>query len=225
MRKGAFLGLLFLLALPGGAGCVDGEEEHFEEPWWWELPYAREVISFQPGEGAGYGEVGFPDVVLGPPEGRGVLSGSLNVLSLGAGGEIILGFEGREIVNGEGPDFLVFENPFWPDGNSEEVFAELGEVSVSMDGETWHIFDCPYGVEDPPPYYGCAGWTPTMSFEPLEMTPLEPELTGGDGFDLSQVGLERARYVRIRDLWGLGDGPTRGFDLDAVGLIHFKERD
>ena len=223
MKGKRLLWSLLILALPWGGGCMELEEEDVENPWWWELPYAREVVSFQPGTGAGYGAANFPDVVLGPPQGRGSFSGSLDVLSLGAGGEIILSFQGREIVNGEGVDFVVFENPFWPDGDPEEVFAELGEVSVSLDGESWHVFECSFEPEDAPPYRGCAGWTPTLRFEPEEVVPLELELTGGDGFDLSQVGLERARYVRIRDLWGVGESPTRGFDLDGVGLIHFEE--
>ena len=187
------------------------------------LPYATEVVSFEPGPGAGYGQEYMPDVVLGPPSGGGTTQGSLDVLSLGAGGEIVLSFGDGEIVNGEGPDFIVFENPFWPGGDEEQVFAELGEVSVSADGETWHTFECDFEFGDPPPYDGCAGWTPTLSYDPHEVLLLEPAVTGGDAFDLADVGLERARYVRIRDLWGIGDEPLTGFDLDAVGLIHFQD--
>src|SRR5262245_34625287 len=57
-----------------------------------ELPYAREIVSFEPGKGAGFGEDRLPEVVLGPPSGRGERQGSLNVLSLGRKGSIVLGF-------------------------------------------------------------------------------------------------------------------------------------
>ena len=212
--------LLLIIVL---TACGEGEVDDIDRPEWWELPYAREVISFEPGEGAGYGASLLPDIVLGPPTGRGTMSASLDVLSLGGGGEIVLGFGGREIINGEGVDFLVFENPFWVQGEPEQVFAELGEVSVSLDGESWYTFPCEYSPDDPPPYQGCAGWSPTLAYDAFQEVPLVWERAGGDGFDLSQVGLDRARYVRIRDVWGLGDAPSQGFDLDAVGLIHFEE--
>src|SRR6185503_4202639 len=38
-----------------------------------DLPYARELVSFGPGEGAGFGDDELPAVVLGPPDGRGEL--------------------------------------------------------------------------------------------------------------------------------------------------------
>ena len=37
---------------------------------------------------------------------------------------------------------VVFENAFWPGGVRSMVYAELGEVSVSEDGETWLSFPC-----------------------------------------------------------------------------------
>ena len=197
-------------------GCGDVDNNHLSEG---ELPYASELISFEPGEGAGFGQDDMPDVVLGPPAGRGTNAGSLDVVSLGDGGEIVVGFGDREIVDGPGDDFVVFENPFWPAGNADEVYAELGEVSVSEDGENWEVFECDYAVDDPPPYEGCAGWSPTLEYDAKELLPLDPELSGGDAFDLSDVGVERARYVRIRDVWGTGAEPSQGFDLDAVGFI------
>lgn len=212
------------LVMLGACGADDDDRQAGwgEHPIEMELPYASHVVSFEPGEGAGFGGDEMPGVVLGPPDGRGVLSGSQEVVSLGDGGEIVVGFGDREIVDGEGADFVVFENPFWPQGDHEQVYAELGEVSVSEDGETWHTFECTYGVDDDPPYPGCAGWTPTLEYDAEEVVPLDPSLTGGDAFDLADVGLERARYVRIRDLWGIGVEPMVGFDLDAVGLVNFQ---
>jgi hypothetical protein len=54
--------------------------------------------------------------------------------------------------------------------------------------------------------------------------PLDPKLTGGNAFDLEDLGLERARYVRITDLATKATANTAGFDLDAVGVIHFSAR-
>jgi hypothetical protein len=143
------------------------------------------------------------------------------VLSLGSGGEIVLGFGERAIVDGEGPDFVVFENPFWPSGDKALVYAELGEISISDDGETWQTFACDTAGDGAGSFPGCAGFTPTLKYDPLELDPLEPELTGGDAFDLADVGLSRASFVKIRDLGTLeAAGNSGGFDLDAVGIVH-----
>lgn len=187
------------------------------------LPYATELVDFAPGAGAGFGQSELPHVVLGPPfvaEGGG---GSLDVLSLGVGGEIILGFAPRVIVDGPGDDFVVFENPFYVLGNPEEPYAELGEVSVSTDAVTWHTFPCDTAGAGRGRWPGCAGWRPTRFYDPESLIPLVPEQTGGDPFDLAGLGLTEARYVRIRDLAEEGTPPSAGFDLDAVGVVHFRE--
>jgi hypothetical protein len=54
-----------------------------------------------------------PGIVLGPPGNATPTTGSLTVLSLGHGGSITLAFTDNEIVDGPGPDFIVFENPFF----------------------------------------------------------------------------------------------------------------
>jgi hypothetical protein len=181
--------------------------------------YAASVESFTPGDHAGFGQGKFPDVVLGPPRGEGTTRGSLDVLSLGVGGEIVLGFGAHTIVDGEGPDFIVFENAFWAGGDPTRVFEDLGEVSVSEDGETWHTFPCDKKGDGAKSYPGCAGWRPTLMYD-LRLSLLDPEITGGDPFDLADLGLVRARFVRIRDLATSGAGNNAGFDLDAIGLIH-----
>ena len=56
-------------------------------------PFATKVVSFNPGAGAGFGQSKFPQVVLGGPEGGGEGFGSLDVLSLGNGGSLVLGFD------------------------------------------------------------------------------------------------------------------------------------
>ena len=183
--------------------------------------YATSVESFSPGDGAGYHADQLPDVVLGPPQGKGTDSGSLDVLSLGSGGEIVLGFGAHSLTDGAGPDFVVFENAFWPGGDQSQVYAELGEVSVSEDGETWQAFDCNTSGDGHGRYPGCAGFTPTLVYDANTLLPLDPEKSGGDAFDLADLGVTRARFVKIRDLKTLEPaGMTSGFDLDAVGAIH-----
>lgn len=205
----ATLGLA--LALLGCSSSEDPSPGSSEE----RLPYARHVVEFSPGENAGFGQDRLPEVVLGPPDGHGLESASLDVLSLGIGGSIVLDFGDRVAQDGPGPDLLVFENPFYPGGDPESVFAEPGEVSVSLDGLEYRSFPC-----DPdPPHSGCAGVTPTLEYDAQEVVPLDPEVTGGDRFDLADVGLENARYVRITDLGSEGAAGSAGFDLDAIGLI------
>jgi len=163
-----------------------------------------------------------PDVVLGPPDGKGVFSASLEVVSLGVGGEIVLAFGARSIVDGPGDDLIVFENPFWAGGQAEAVWAELGEVSVSADGETWHTWECDTDDQGDASWPDCAGWSPTLEYDTCELLELDPELTGGDAFDLADLGLDEARFVKVRDLATDGAAPSAGFDLDAVGLVNWQ---
>jgi hypothetical protein len=209
---------LALCALCGG--CSDPAEPSASDPLE-ALPYARSVESFSPGEAAGYNQDKLPSMVLGPPQGKGTSAGSLDVVSLGSGGELVLGFGKHTIVNGEGVDFVVFENAFWPNDDASQVYAELGQVSVSEDGETWQTFACDTAGDGAGRFPGCAGFSPTLSYDPLELTPLVPELAGGDAFDLADVGLASARFVKIRDLQTLeAAAPSAGFDLDAVGIVN-----
>lgn len=181
-------------------------------------PYMDEVVSFNPGPHAGFGAHRFPDIVLGPPKGMGQSFGSLDVLSLGVEGEIILKSD-TPILNEEGADLIVFENPFMVNG-SEAVFAELGEVAVSQDGLTWHTFPCEKeNSEDL--YPGCAGVSPVLANpERNSIDPTDPDQAGGDAFDLDEVCLSWAQYVRITALSQGGSGTSAGFDLDAVAVVH-----
>lgn len=205
-------------AVDGGSDVRDARAESELA----KLPYARLVAGFDAGANAGYGSERFPEVVLGPPRGLGTEAGSLDVLSLGVGGEIVLDFADRPIIDGPGPDFIVFENPFWPGGRRESVFAELGEVAVGDELANLRSFPCARAALADGSHPGCAGWSPTLAFDPFALVPLDPARSGGDAFDLAQLGLARARYVRIRDLSLEGGGNNGGFDLDAVGVIHLQ---
>lgn len=170
------------------------------------------------GEGAGFGEDEYPEIIYGEPEGGGEAKGSEDVLSLGKAGSITVGFGGGAIVDGPGADFIVFENPFYIGGNPESPFKELGEISVSADGEAWVTFPC---ARDAYPYEGCAGWRPVLAGSEPGIDAFDPAEAGGDPFDLADVGLEGARFVRITDVGGIsGPGGVAGFDLDAIAIVN-----
>lgn len=196
-----------------GCGVIDPSEQ--------KNVFASEVISFEPGEAAGYGLDKFPDVVLGPPLGKGNHVGSMDVLTLGIGGTITLGLGGFEVVDGPGPDFIVFENPFWVNDSPANIWKDLAEVSVSEDAETWHTFPCTATDEESSSYGNCAGWRTVQAFEVDDDFVLDPQSAGGDAYDLADLGLTTIRYIRIRDLAETGTAPSAGFDLDAVGAVHF----
>lgn len=189
-----------------------GIEEACEPVVYSPNPFASSIVSFTPGEGAGFGQDSLPGIVLGSPQGGGENSGSLDVLTLGHEGEIILAFD-IEIINGEGPDLIIYENAFigWP---------ETGIVSVSQDGETWHRWPCDAenSEEDFP---GCAGVRPSLAHPDNCIDATDPEIAGGDHFDLDVLGLETASFVRIQDS---GYNTAGGFDLDAVAIVYGQSK-
>jgi len=139
------------------------------------------------------------------------------VLSLGVGGEIVLEL-GQDVIDEPGPDLIVFENAFVFGGTT---FAEPAFVALSADGVTFTELLCSPEVTG---YPGCAGVSPVYAnAETNDIDPLDPDLAGGDAFDLADFGLSTARYVRIRDAGiaaGPGGGTNEGFDLDAIAIIH-----
>lgn len=178
-------------------------------------PFVGSVVDVTYGPGAGFGQDDFPTIVMGPPEGGGDLQGSLDVLSLGEGGVITLAFGDQTIVDGEGPDFIVFENPFYAGGDPDQVYDELATVEVSEDGTTWTAFPCT-ALEAP--FGSCAGWHPVYAdAAENDIDPLDPAVAGGDAFDLADIGVTQARFVRITDR---ADQAGLSFDLDAVALVH-----
>jgi hypothetical protein len=195
---------------------------------WGTLPadrFVTKVVSFTRGACSGFGVENMPGVVEGPPIGGGADQGSTDVVSLGNGGEIVLSFEPNAIVDGDGIDFIVFENPFLIGGNPNDIYAEPGEVSVSDDGVTWTSFPCTQTTESPP-YGSCAGWHPVYSNPDNTISPIDPTTAGGDGFDLADIGVKEARYVRIVDkvIEPCPEGgaalDTNGFDLDAIAIVN-----
>ncbi len=187
--------------------------------------FADAVVSFELGANGGFGADLLPDIVLGPPHGGGPTQGSLHVLALGIGGSIVLGFALPPICDGPGTDFTVFENAFRIGSPSGPLFNEYAFIAVSQNGVDFVEF--PYDAESGA---GLAGHTPVLSHPDNGISPFDPSLSGGDAFDLADVGLAWASYVRITDVGGtiadVGDlpqftvAPNAGFDLDAVAALH-----
>jgi hypothetical protein len=191
-----------------------------------------------------------PGIVLGPPGNTTPTNGTLTVLSLGHGGSIVLEFSDNAIVDGPGPDFIVFENAFFctaPPATAADpwsVFAEPGIIEASDDGITWHLF--PYDASALAQVTtlcsdrtlierlgGLFGITPnftgnwTVADDPGVFDPAAPGGVsghGGDAFDLATVGLARARYLRLTDPnLPIGiPGSADGLDVDAVVALHAR---
>ncbi|MCX7626405.1 MAG: hypothetical protein N2Z21_09370 [Candidatus Sumerlaeaceae bacterium] len=209
------------------------------------------VFSFSAGYGAGFGLGYFPQNVLGPPHGN--VNPQLpnaderELLSLGVGGSIVLEFSSHVVIDGPGPDFTVFENPFQPIGYPDFVFCETATVSVSTDTISWYTF--PFEFDDPGTtaglyqkwrYRGLAGVTPVFSSPDNGISPYDPNVSGGDSFDLHDLGLTYVKFVKVTDTGtteisptvdrrgnivndpgnAMNAPPTAGFDLDAVAAIH-----
>lgn len=189
---------------------------------------ANVVISFTPGEGQNSGQSAeyFPANVfnLPIPTASELVPSTApeNVLSLGLDGEIILSFKDLWITDEEGPDFTVFENVFKNPINGK-FFIEPGQVSVSQDGIEFVAF--PF---DSLTLQGCAGITPTNGAS----DPFNPKTSGGDKFDLKLVGMQSAKYIKIKDISRFlredeshpyHDFTISGFDLDAVAGLHLAQ--
>jgi len=209
-------------------------------------PFADEVVSFEPAvsdeDPFGYDKL--PDVVLGPPAGAGNGQGGTDVLSLGAnsldnatqstpcGGSITLKFTDNIIVNGEGPDFTVFENPFFFNADdTAAAFMEPAVVWVSRDGITFYRipFDyVPIETEDPsqmeiiehcrnPATYasGFAGVRPVVSND-LFPDPADPGVSGGDSFDIDAVEEAQLGWIQYIRIQSTGDKWLTDADGDVV---------
>lgn len=162
-------------------------------------------------------------------------------VSLGDAGMATLTFE-RPLRDGDGADFVVFENGF-PSGDG--YFLELGAVEVSSDGEQFVRFPATsltdtsaqvgtFGLLYPEDVRNLAGRFPGQLGTPFDLG----ELRGTAGLDVDAI-----THVRVVDVVGSldpqlatldaagrpindpypTDFPSGGFDLDAVGVIHQAE--
>lgn len=179
-----------------------------------------EVFNITYGDNYGFGSSYFPGIVTGQPWDSGT-----DVVSFGGGGFLEIELKGYIIVDGEGIDFTIFENPTIYSGY--ELFAERAKVFVKANADDdWVGFPCDYTDTDDQIYEGCAGVNIVYAME----DPLNPAVSGGDQFDLADIGLEEARFILIQDMdtCQVGDPTesycawptTQGFDLDAMAIIN-----
>lgn len=191
-------------------------------------PAAVTSVTF--GEMGGRGSEYLPESVLGLPDTTGgrdaAATDPKQIVSLGLGGEIVLDFGERIVLDRPGADLVIFENPFlYRLGGNERLYAEPAEVSVSRDGVEWISF--PF---DSLSFAGAAGVTPVNG----TADPFDPEVSGGDILDLAEIGVDSIRYVRLVDVTQiirddrdhpLWDITLNGFDLDAVIAYHTVRTD
>jgi hypothetical protein len=241
MSRSASAALVALFALAGAATPVHASVDCF----------ADRLVNFQSGfadPNTGFRFAELPGILLGQPGASLPQAGSTSTMSTGTAGVVTLQFTDNIIVDGPGADFIVFENAFFkstvPSNPNDScfVFAEPVMVEVSNDGNAWFAF--PFNAsalsqvaqdQTPcsalPSLLGLAGLTPTFSGNwtvPNILAVWDSSGTGGvsgaggDAFDLADVGLGQARYVRLTDMdLGTGfAGSAEGADLDSVVAIH-----
>lgn len=172
------------------------------------------------GTNGGFGSAWFPSIVTGNS-----WTGGTDVVSLGGGGTLEIELKDYIIVDGVGVDFTIFENPVIYTGY--ELFAERAKVFVKANADDdWICFPCDYDDTDDQIYEGCAGVNIVNALE----NPLDPSVSGGDQFDLTDVGLEEVRFILIQDMDTCQAGDptesycdwptTQGFDLDSMAVIN-----
>ena len=200
-RPSAALGACLLLATSAFAG------EH-----------ATSVVQFVPGVNA---NPQFPSTLaLGGPQGGGLNNGALDVVVLGTGGSITLGFD-VVIQDGPGADFIASENGF-SFAAPNEIFAEVAFVEVSSDGVVFARLPSryagppnalpPFGTSAMGTFAGLVGGMPGIANVLTNSIPPEdPVRAGGEAFDLAplaahplvltgQLDLQAVKYVRIVDV-------------------------
>lgn len=189
---------------------------------WQRMPLDTvQSATFGSSQRSGLGASFFPANVLGGPSAMArdsvPATDPREICSIGLGGSITLGLRRGVIVDGPGADFTVFENAF--NYGRGRIYAEPATVEVSQDGVSWTMF--PF---DSVRCTGLAGVTPTSGDDPYD-----PARSGGDAFDLADVGIDSVRWVRLTDVTSLilknpsspfFDPTLSGFDLDVVLTRH-----
>lgn len=190
---------------------------------------ATEVVEAPGHTGEGFFDA---DLAVNGVHGEGQHAGSLDVYSLGLDADdvLVLGWHGDVVLDVDGPDLAVFENPFDVIGGGR--FMDPVVVEVSPDGVDWVAFPFAYGAgseysDDPSDWDGFAGLTPVLLHE--EDNPVDPlsEAAGGDRFDLADLGSddpiaariadEGARYLRLSSAPAWTDPQTGAPHPAAVG--------
>ena len=171
------------------------------------------------------GEWRVEEAALGPAR-----AGEPDVLVLGRGGSVVLECASF-IRDGEGDDFVVFENAF------SDTFLELAYVEVSSDGVHYVRFPNyswtadpvgAFGTVDPTYIHGYAGKYRAGYGTPFDLAALKTAhaavMDGYTGFSIDywanlrtnypSLDLERVRYIRLVDI--PGDGSRYDSEGDPV---------
>jgi hypothetical protein len=212
--------------------------------------FASSVVNYTPGANPNP-NFSDPTRALAGPTGGGLSNGSLDIVVLGVGGSLTLGFD-VTIIDGPGADFTVSENSFVFSGG---VFAEVGLVEVSTDGVNFARFPTryagsvgplpPFGVSPMGTFSGMTGGLPVLANVVTNtISPFDPVVSGGDSFDLAElanhplvtsnlVDLDAIHFVRIvdaqegvfSDSFGAliwdHGGANSSVDIDAVTALHY----
>ncbi len=163
-----------------------------------------------------------PEKALGP-----ALGTVMDIVSLGNGGQITISFFPAVITNGEGADFVIFENAL------NDTFLELAYLEVSSDGV--HFFRFPNDSLTPHPFtldeddneIPLAAWE-ILTVDPENISGFASKYRVGYGtpFDLDDLDTPEAQqgilsgtlnldyiaYVRIIDIIGDGSSPDSSGD-------------
>lgn len=117
--------------------------------------------------------------------------------------ELVLSWGGKKILNGDGIDFIVFENAFYQGGDTQVRFMDLLVVEVSDDAVNYCGFGPDYAASsestysnNPAHWQNFAGVSPVLyNIENNNLTLQQlfenangdrvPDQAGGDGFDLA----------------------------------------
>ncbi|MDD5134812.1 MAG: T9SS C-terminal target domain-containing protein [Phycisphaerae bacterium] len=159
----------------------------------------------------GYVSFGNPANCLGPAQGGYY---NTNVISLGDGGIATVTFQ-RPITNGDGYDFVVFENSY------SSTFLELGFVEVSSDGSNFFRFNA-VSLTDPNTQVNTFGSVDATNINNLAGkyksgygTPFDlQELAGIEGLDINSIA-----KVRIIDVVGC----IQSADFNNDGFVDFSD--
>jgi hypothetical protein len=173
---------------------------------------------------------------LGAPDNR--------VVSLGDSGVVTYTFPAF-VYDGPGADFAVFENGFPDPLNDSMAFLELAFVAVSSDGVHFIQFPARSLTPEIPQIRGAGDY-----LDATLINNLAGKYTRGFGtpFDLSEladspnIDVNKIQSIRVTDITGAVTGlhashdvngaaindpfptsfPTGGFDLDAIGIVHYS---
>lgn len=150
---------------------------------------------------ASAGPYGDPERAINGVRGSGCCAGGTDVFALGQDDGVDdwveLGWSGV-VVDGDGPDLVVFENAFEHDGG---VFVEPAIVQVRAAEGDWATFPYDYVAHDetvhsadPDDWQGFAGLRPVfLHAEDYPVDPSDTSLAGGDPFDLADLPPGEAR--------------------------------